>query len=118
MARIEFNANDVAPDSGGIDPIPSGWYVAMIAESDIKPTADKLGAFVQLTYRVMEPAEFRGRVVMGRLNIQNQNPKAVEIGLAQLSAVCHAVNVMILNDTTQLHGISHKIKVELKTRGP
>ena len=111
MAKIQFDARQVAPDSGGVDPVPEGWYVVAIDQSDIKPTSDKNGAYVEVRERIVEPAEFRGKIVFGRLNIQNANPKAVEIGLAQLSALCHATGVLVLDDTQQLHNIQHKIKV-------
>jgi len=48
------------------------------------------------------------------MNLQNSNPTAQEIAYKQLSALCHAVNVLQLQDSVQLHGLPLKVKVKVR----
>lgn len=113
MAQINFDANTVAPNSGQPDPVPSDWYKASIDESEMKPTKDGTGTFLQLRYAIIEGA-YKGRKVYARLNLRNQSAQAQEIGFAELSAVCHATGVMQLQDSQQLHNIPVNLKVKLR----
>lgn len=116
MAQLNFDASQVAPDVGFGDPIPDAWYNAMIDDSEIKPTktnATDGGAYLNLRFNIID-GEYKGRKVFGRFNIRNSNPTAQEIGYKQLSAVAHAVGVLMVQDSQQLHGIPLKIKVKVR----
>ncbi|MCC7407458.1 MAG: DUF669 domain-containing protein, partial [Phycisphaeraceae bacterium] len=93
MANLNgFNAAEVEPNAS-FDPIPAGKYLAAITESEMKPTKNGSGNYLQLTFTIVE-GEFRGRVLWARLNLNNPNATAVKIARSELSAVCHAVGVM------------------------
>ena len=109
MSFLSFNAEAVKPQDS-FDPIPAGMYQAMIEDSEVVPTKSGSGQMLKLTWKVID-GEFKGRLVFDRLNIQNQNPKAEEIGQRQLSTLCHAVGVLQLKTSEQLHGIPCTIKV-------
>jgi hypothetical protein len=111
MAQMIFNAATVAPSSA-FDPIPAGWYVAKIVQSEIRQTNKKDGHYIWLAMQVLN-TEHAGRVVFDQLNIDNPNPKAVEIGYGSLSAICHATDVIDMQDTEQLHGIPLEVKVAI-----
>lgn len=112
MAAINFNASEVAPQTG-FDPIPAGTYVAVITESEEKATKAGTGSYLQLTFEVIE-GDHKGRRLWARLNLNNPNDQAVAIARAELSAICHAVNVLDLRDTTQLHDLPMAIRVTAK----
>lgn len=113
MAQLSFDASTVKPNEGALDPIPEGWYVAQITESEMKPVKDAQNkAFLALTYTVLE-GEYTGRKVRDRLNLVNDSQEAVEIAYGTLSAICHSVNVLQINDTAQLHGIPMRIRVSI-----
>lgn len=112
MAFLQFNAQSVEPQQS-FDALPAGNYMAAISESDIVPTKSGTGQMLKLTWRVTD-GPMKGRVIFDRLNIQNANPKAEEIGQRQLSALCHAAGVLQLQDTQQLHGIPMQIKVTVR----
>lgn len=112
MASISFNAANVAP-STSFDLLPAGWYNAVVAESTIKPTKSGSGQVLNLQFRVLD-GQFANRVVFGRINVQNQNPVAEEIGQRDLSSLCHAVGVLQLTDTAQLHNKPVQIKVKVR----
>lgn len=113
MAQLNFDASQVAPDAGVAEAIPAGWYNVMADESEMKPTKDGNGAFLALRFTVLD-GQFVNRKVFTRLNLRNANPVAQEIAYKQLSAICHAVGVMQVADSTQLHGRPLKIKVKVR----
>ncbi len=47
-----------------------------------------------------------------RLNLANQNVKAVEIARRELSSICRAVNVMNPGDSSELHNIPFLVVVK------
>lgn len=112
MAQLNFDATQVAPDMG-FETIPAGWYNAMIDETEMKPTKDGSGAYLQTRFNVID-GQYAGRKVFIRLNLRNANPVAQEIAYKQLSAIAHAVNVLHVQDSSQLHGLPLKIKVKVR----
>ena len=113
MAQLNFDATQVNPDQS-FEPIPAGWYNFMITESEMKPTKDGNGAYLQVTLKVVD-GQYAGRQVFDRLNLQNQNPVAAEIAYKRLSAYCHATGVIQVQDSQQLHGIPLKARVSVRT---
>lgn len=113
MAQLNFDATQVAPDQGVPDALPAGYYNVAIDESEIKPTKDGSGSYLQLRFNILD-GQYAGRKTFARLNIVNPNPIAQEIGLKQLSAVGHAVNVLHIADSTQLHAIPMQIKLKVR----
>ena len=115
MANLNgFNANEVDP-SVGFDPVPAGQYLAIITESEMKPTKAGTGQYLQLTFQIIE-GEYKGRLLWARLNLDNPSAMAVKIARAELSAICRAVNVMAPKDSVEMHNIPLVIKVGCKKR--
>lgn len=111
-AALNFNAAAVAPDEGR-SAVPAGWYGVKIVASELKPTSKNDGEYLQMTLEILEGPHAR-RKLFDRMNLKNPNQTAVEIGQGRLSAYCHATNVIMLNNSMQLHGIPFKVKVRLK----
>lgn len=110
-----FNAEQVEPQQS-FEPIPAGWYTCMITDSEMKPTKNGAGEYLQLRLDVIE-GQNEGRVIFDRLNLNNQNQTAVEIAQRQLSAICRAVGVMTPNDSTELHDKPLSVKVSIRPAG-
>ena len=101
-------------------PIPAGWYTATIAGAELKTTKAGTGNYIAVRFDIIGP-EHQGRVVWCNLNTRNPNPKAEEIGRAQLGDIMLATGVARIDDTDQLLGGNLKIKVTVKndpTYGP
>lgn len=113
MAQLNFDARTVAPDQGQQDPVPAGWYKVVMDKSEMKPTKDGTGQRLEMQFKIID-GQYAGRKIFEGLNLVNANPVAQEIAYKQLSAICHAVNVMVAQDSSQLHGIPLQIKVNLK----
>ena len=106
-----FDLNSVEP-AEDLQPIPSGEYVAIITDSEVKATKTNSGEYLELTHQVIE-GEYKGRLVWGRLNIINVNPKAQQIAQQQLSSICHALGIQqAITDSEELHNRPLVIRVE------
>ena len=109
-----FNANNVDPATD-FEAIPAGKYVAVIGESEMKPTKSGTGAYLELVFQVIE-GEYRNRRLWARLNLDNPNELTVQIAKGELSAICRAVGVMQPKDSCELHNLPLLITVKCKRR--
>ncbi len=115
MANLgNFDAREVDP-AVGFDPIPAGTYLAIITESEFKPTKTSVGQYLQLTFQILD-GEHKGRLLWARLNLDNPNATTVKIARAELSAICRAVGIMAPKDSVELHNLPLLIKVGHKKR--
>ena len=112
MAGLNFNAQEHEPQQAFENLVP-GWYTGKITDSELKPTKAGTGSYLELTIEIIAPQQYAGRKIWDRLNINNPNPTAVEIANNTLSAICHAVGVLQLQDSQQLHNLPLDVKVGL-----
>ena len=72
MANLNgFDANQVEP-AAKFDPIPAGKYLAVITESEQKPTKAGTGNYLQLTFQIQEGI-YKGRILWARLRVTRSN---------------------------------------------
>ena len=115
MANLQgFDANTVEP-ANSLDPIPDGKYIAVITDSEMKPTKSGAGSYLQLTFQIVE-GEYANRLLWVRLNLDNPNATAVDIARRELSAICRSVGVLVPSDSSDLHNLPCELKVVLKRR--
>ncbi len=117
MANLgNFNANDV-PDRQDFTPVPGGRYRIMTTASDMKPTKDGNGNYLQLEYDI-QAGEHAGRKLFERLNLDNQNQTAVDIAYRTLGEICKAVGKLQITDSSELHNIAMDCDVEVEPGRP
>lgn len=92
--------------------LPAGEYIGRITKSEMKPTKNNQGQYLELEFTVDSPG-FGGRKLWTRLNLVNQNPKAVEIAERELKSICDAAGVGAISDSNVLHGKPMVIKVKV-----
>lgn len=109
MATLLFNANDHEP-SKPMGPVPEGSYLVAMKESEIKPTKAGDGSILAMVFEVLS-GEHKGRKIYDNLNIRNPSQQATQIAQENLSAICHAVNVLKLQDSVQLHDLPLMVEV-------
>ena len=109
----EFNVNELPQGNNNFEPLPAGWYTATISQSELKATKAGNGQYIKLRYDITGPSH-QGRVVFGNLNIKNANPKAEEIGRADLGEIMRAIGLAKVTDTDQLIGGQIGIKLSIK----
>lgn len=100
-AFLNFDATQVDPRDE-FQPVPAGSYSVIITESEIKDTKNGSGNYLKLALEIQD-GEYRGRKIFHNITLQNQNQTAVSIGQKHLSQICHAVNVLQVHDSQQLH---------------
>lgn len=115
MANLQgFDANQVEP-SQDFTPLPAGEYVAVITDSEMKPTKTGNGHYLQLTFQIVE-GEHANRLIWVRLNLDNPNATAVDIARRELSSICRSVGVLVPTDSSDLHNLPCVLAVKLKRR--
>jgi hypothetical protein len=112
MALLNIDVTGIEPDTG-YETVPAGWYNVAADESDLKPTKDGAGTYLQIRFNILD-GQYHGRKLFTRLNIRNSNAQAQEIALRQLSAIGHAVDILQIADSQQLHGIPLKVRVKIR----
>ena len=112
MAHFSFDASTVAPQAV-TGPIPAGTYLAHCIESDVAPLKSGNGTGLKMTFEILD-GQYKGRRIWENLNIQHTNEDTQRIAQSQLSALCHAVNVIKLEDTAALHFKPVKVKVVVR----
>jgi hypothetical protein len=110
--KLNFNAAEVEP-AVALEVIPAAWYNATVDESEMVSTRDGTSEYLQLRFSVID-GQYANRKLFDRLHINNANPVAREIAYKELSAIAHAVGVLHVEDSEQLHGIPLKIKVSIR----
>lgn len=104
MANLDGFDASKEKDMMTFDAIPKGDYLAMATESEMKPTKDGNGKYLQFQWQVME-GEHKGSLLWSRLNLENKSTKAVEIAKRELGTICKACKVIQPKDSSELHGI-------------
>lgn len=95
--------------------LPNGVYLAKIAKAELKETKAMDGKYINVQLKVIE-GEYENKSVFTMFNIENKNPKAVEIGLSQLKSMLHAAKAPFkLDSVDELVGYDVGIKVVSKT---
>ena len=117
MVDFKFDATKVAPNEGfGL--IPAGEYQAKIVATEMVKNNSGKGKHLKIKVQIIGP-EYKGRILFDRLNLVNPSKEAVQIAEAQLSAICHALEIKRIKDTQQLHGkpLNVSVIVEPGTNG-
>lgn len=112
MAKISFDSTTVEPNSA-YEPIPAGDYIVVVTDSDVKQTKTGSGEYLQVTLEIVE-GQFKGRKIFDRLNIRNTNATAQTIGQQQLSGLCRACNVSVLEESEQLHDVPLSVRLTIE----
>jgi hypothetical protein len=79
----------------------------------VQPLKSGNGTGLKLTFEIID-GQYKGRRIWENLNIQHSNEDTQRIAQSQLSALCHAVNVIKLQDTAALHHKPVTIKVVVR----
>lgn len=112
MSYLAFDATTVEP-AAPMEAVPAGQYLAAVQDSTVNPTKAGTGQILTLTWKILD-GQFANRLIFDRINVVNANPMAEQIGQRKLSSLCHAVGVLQMQDTSQLHGIPCSIRVTIR----
>ena len=106
-----FNVGDYEPMQD-FEALPAGEYTVFPYTYEKKQTKSG-GWMLTLTWEIID-GQFKGRKLWSRLNLQNANPKAVEIANSELATICRACGVGTLADKwepVEINGKTLVVKV-------
>ncbi|WP_163842489.1 DUF669 domain-containing protein [Pseudoxanthomonas sacheonensis] len=116
MANLTGMYNPEAEAQQDFAPIPAGEYLARIVESDMKPTKNNDGQYLELVYEIMD-GEYAKRRLWARLNLENKNDQTVEIANRQMASIREATGVAQPRDSQELHNKPHVVRVDFIPAG-
>jgi hypothetical protein len=95
--------------------IPAGEYVAMMVESERKPTNAGDGHYLKTKWQIVK-GEFQNRIVFKNFNLwlPPQKEQALQIARGEFSEFCRAVGVPNPRDSAELHNKPCVIKVKVR----
>lgn len=114
LSDLGFDANTVEPLAPR-EVLPEGRYNAVILATEMKANKANSGFYLEVTFAVQDGAH-AGRTLKSRLNLSNPSAQAVQIGRAELSAICRAVGVLRPRDSAELHGLPLTLLVKVCKR--
>jgi len=97
---VDTNRGDAAT---GFEPIPAGWWPTCIDRAEIQKTKSGNGMVLLLELTIVGDHHC-GRKIWPRINIQNPNTQAMDIGMRELAALGQACGHEMLSDTSELTG--------------
>lgn len=96
------------------DVIPPAWYTVEIEKAEVKETKARNGKYLNVTLSIIGE-HYSGRKLFCRYNLENPNPKAVEIGRRELAALIQACGLLVVDDSSELTGHNVEVKVVVKS---
>jgi len=127
MANIgKFSATEHDTEQRDYENLPDGIYALEVTQSEVAATAKGDGTILKLRYGVIEPEDFKNRLIFGNITLENPNAQAQEIGQKQLASLCRAIGLSEIEDSEELHfqrfvakvGLSKERKVGDKVYSP
>jgi hypothetical protein len=118
MAQLgtKFNAQEHDTEQRDYENLPEGIYKLEVTEADVAATKKGDGTLLKLRYGVIEPEEYKGRLIFGNITLENPNAQAQEIGQKQLASLCRAIGLSEIEDSDELKFQSFVAKVGLSKR--
>jgi len=118
---MAFLNDNLTPDEikarDGYQLLPTGEYVAQIVDSDVKPTKDGNGSFLELHYKVME-GDCKDMGHIERITLDSVNEVAVRIGRESRGELYAAIGLTTApRDSSALHYKPHVIRVDFQPAG-
>jgi hypothetical protein len=107
-----FNAGSVEPAKPRTT-LPAGKYKCVITSSGEQPTKAMTGTMLKLQLQVID-GPHQGAMVFDQLNLNNPSATAMEMAQRTLSAICHAVGVIMPQDSSDLHNKPLRCKVVVR----
>src|SRR5687768_14266170 len=85
-----------------------------IIQSEIKETSTKNGngKMLMVRYGVIEPEDYKGRLVFGNITLEHDKPETQDIGQKTFARLCRAMGIQEeVTDSDELHFKSFSAKI-------
>lgn len=116
MANITglYDTNAEAQQDFGA--LPTGEYLVQIIDSDLKPTKNNTGHYLELVMEVLD-GPMKGRKHWENLNLDNPNSQTVEIANRAFASIREATGVANPTDSRDLHFKPMVIRIDTLPAG-
>lgn len=113
MPALNFDAGSIAPEAGGIETWPDGWYPVIIVSSDVKGVKGKETEAGYLMLGIQcQDGPYAGKKQFIRFNIYSDSAEAKRIDSGKLSKLCHVCGLpRNIAKSEELHNIPFQIKL-------
>lgn len=95
--------------------LPAGEYDVVMVKSEVRQSEGK-AKNLYCEFKVLS-GEFQNQVLVHRFNLWHAKPDVTQISRGQLSAFGKAVNVLTINDSSELEMKPVRVKVNAKDNG-
>lgn len=116
MAKLNIDFSQVEA-AVALDALATGWYRAMVTESEEKPTSNNAttgNTMIGVKFTLLDVA-FKQRPVFKNFNLKNNNQVAQDIGWGEMKALSEAVGFPNgVDDTNHWHNKPVLIHIKLK----
>lgn len=104
MAQLgtKFNATEHDTEQRDYENIPDGIYRLEVTKADVAATSKGDGTILKIQYGVIEPEQYKGRIIFGNITLENPSAQAQEIGQKQLASLCRAIGLSEVEDSDEL----------------
>lgn len=109
-----INRDELPQGDDTFEPLPPGWYDAMIAKSETAPTKSGNGEILKIRFDIIGPTH-QGRVVFGNLNVTNPSLTAEKIAREALRDIMSAVGITALREAEDLVNKTIGILLQIRT---
>ena len=99
-------------DMRDFTPIPPGKYIAKVMSSEMMDTSTG-GEMLILNFEIVA-GKYTGKSFVTRLNLTNDNPKAVKMANEELATLIRACNLGPILDSDLLHNIAVVVTLKLE----
>jgi len=107
-----FDSTTVEPQQE-FDVLPPGKYAVLLEKAEVKATKRGDGHYLEVCGSIIEgPA--KNRKLWSRMNIDNPSEVAQRIGQSQLSGLCKACGIAVIQDEAELVGKTCVASVKVK----
>lgn len=113
IESIYGNPYDTSGDGmDSFDPLPAGWYPAMIEEAEVVRTKAGDGWYLKLRFYILDQ-QYNGRRIFTNITLQNPNQKAEQFGQKALNSLGQALGIPAIRDSTQCLNGQCAIKLKI-----
>lgn len=115
MAQLgtRFKAQDHDTTQNDFTPLPDMIADLEIIQSEVKETSTKNGngKMLMLRYSIVEPEDYKGRLVFGNITLEHDKAETQDIGQKAFARLCRALEVSEVEDSDELHFKTFRAKI-------
>lgn len=116
MAKLGYTHNvDEYETEQVFEPLPVGWYLAHIIDSEIVENKRETGNLLKIKVQILED-KYHGRIVFEQFNVTHKSPEAERIGREQFNHIAKAAGVEHVEDSEDVHNKPFMVRLGIERK--